>query len=60
MLKKLEVLWYVMIGLFVVYSIVCYADILAHNFSGGTDNNWNLLAQMLREQGVDKINSLPL
>ena len=49
MLKKLEVLWYVMIGLFVIYGVVCYADILAHNFSGGTDNNWNLLAQMLRE-----------
>ena len=58
MLKKLEVLWYVMIGLFVVYGVVCYADILAHNFSGGTENTWHLLAQMLREQGVDKINSL--
>ena len=58
MLNKLEVLLHVMIGLFVVYGVVCYADILAHNFSGGTDNNWNLLAQMLREQGVDKINSL--
>ena len=49
MLKKLEVLWCVMIGLFVVYSIVCYADILAHNFSGGSNNSWNLLVQMLRE-----------
>ena len=58
MLKKLEVLWYVMIGLFVVYGVVCYADILAHNFSGGTNNNWNLLAQMLREEGVDCIISL--
>lgn len=58
MLKRLEVLWYVMIGLFVVYVVVCYADILAHNLSGGTDNSWNLLVQMLREQGVDFINSL--
>ena len=58
MLKKLEVVCYVLIGVFVVYGVVCYADILAHNFSGGTDNNWNLLAQMLREQGVDFINSL--
>lgn len=58
MLKKLEVVCYVLIGLFVVYGVVCYADILAHNFSGGTDNNWNLLAQMLRKQGVDFINSL--
>lgn len=58
MLKKLEVVCYILIGMFVVYGVVCYADILAHNLSGGTDNNWNLLAQMLREQGVDFINSL--
>lgn len=49
MLKKLEVVCYILIGMFVVYGVVCYADILAHNLSGGTDNNWNLLAQMLRE-----------
>lgn len=49
MLKKLELLCYVLICMFVIYGVVCYTDILAHNFSGGTDNNWNLLAQMLRK-----------
>ena len=49
MLKRLEVLWCVMSGLLVGYGGVCYADIIKHKFSGGTDNKWNLLAQMLRE-----------
>lgn len=49
MFKKLEIIMYVLIGLFVVYGIVCYADILAHNLSGGSDASWNLLVNMMEK-----------
>lgn len=49
MLKKLEIVIYVLIGLFIVYGVVCYADILAHNLSGGSHASWNLLVNMMEK-----------
>ena len=30
-----------------IYVIICYADILAHNLSGGSENSWNIFLRAL-------------
>lgn len=34
---------YMMLMAFIAYGIICYADICAHNLSGGSHAWWNLL-----------------
>lgn len=48
MLKKLEIMFYVIVAMMVLYGIVCYVDIIAHNLNGGSDAQWNFFVQMVK------------
>ena len=46
-MKILEKIFLVVIIAVVAYGIICYADILAHNLSGGSENSWNIFLRAL-------------
>lgn len=46
-MKILEKIFWVIIIAVVAYGIICYADILAHNLSGGSENSWNIFLRAL-------------
>ena len=46
-MKILEKIFWVIIIVVAAYGIICYADILAHNLSGGSENSWNIFLKAL-------------